>query len=204
MNKKVKVSKLRDYQVTPVELASVLAGIVVVDPVWDRKITGVCQDSRCVATGDLFIACKGEQHDARLYIHQAIEKGAVAVIAEADDIEQTVTVINEVPVFYTTDLLTKVGKLAARFYGHPSRQIQLIGVTGTNGKTSTTHFIANALSQCELPCGLIGTLGYGLVGQLTMPTHTTPAVTKILHVLATCRDSGVEHVAMEVSSHALA
>lgn len=205
MKAKQKKSEITQSHHQPMELAGVLAGIVVVDPIWDRKINGIALHSDDVHPGDLFIACRGQQYDARQYIHTAIEKGAVAVIAEAShEASITGSTSNNIPIFYTDDLGDKVSRIAARFYGHPSRQMHVVGVTGTNGKTSTTHFIAHALNQCKKRCAVIGTLGYGLLDKLNPPTHTTPNAVVVQRLLADCYQSGVDFCAMEVSSHALA
>lgn len=197
--------KLKDAVIQEMELASVLAGIVVVDPVWDRKITGVSIDSRHVQSGDLFIACQGLEVDGRDFIPEAIRRGAIAVIADTKNEEQlTQKTGDNIPVFYTQDLQQKIGKISARFYGHSSRRVHVIGITGTNGKTSTSHFIARALQQCQHPCAVIGTLGYGLIGDLQRPSHTTPDAIRLQRLLLNCYQSGVNHVAMEASSHALA
>lgn len=204
MKAKQKKAEISASHHQPMELAGVLAGIVVVDPVWDRKINGIALHSDHVKPGDLFIARCGQQHDAREFIQSAIEKGAVAVIADSNhEAHITHAEGDHVPVFYADDLGDKVSRIAARFYGHPSRQMHVVGVTGTNGKTSTTHFIARALNACQKRCAVIGTLGYGLLDKLNPPTHTTPDAVVVQRLLADCHGSDVEYCAMEVSSHAL-
>src|SRR5438132_12406667 len=125
-----------------IELASLLAGVAIVDPIWDRKISGITLDSRQVKPGNLFIACVGTSQDARQFINDAIERGASAVIAEGNSEQENSTIahLESTPIFYASDLQTKIGVIASRFYDHPSRRMKIIGITGTNGKTSCSHF----------------------------------------------------------------
>ncbi len=122
---------------------------------------------------------------------------------DVDPALQAVVARLSVPALPVAGLGQKLGRIADRFYGHPSRDMQVIGVTGTDGKTSVTHFIAQALSDAGQACGLLGTLGYGVYGRLQPPTHTTPDGLRLQAELARLRDAGVKRVAMEVSSHAL-
>lgn len=183
-------------------LASLLSGICVVDPDFDREITHVCSDSRLVKAGSLFIAYKGGTSDARDYIPQAIEAGAQAILCESDS-ETDTTLLNQTPIFYHAKVRENIAKIAARFYHHPSRRIQITGVTGTNGKTSVTHFIASAFASLSQPCAVMGTVGNGLPNALTPATHTTPSAIELQQQLAQWLEQGIEKVAMEVSSHAL-
>jgi len=182
-------------------LADLLAGITVVDPIWDRQIGGITADSRAVKPGFLFIAFPGSQLDGRDFIHVAITQGASAIIAEGPS--QDPRVIENIPVFYAKNLQQQVSKIAARFYGHPSRAMTLIGVTGTNGKTSITQLIGQCLQQAKKACGIMGTLGTGIYGQLQKGTHTTPDPIAVQAILADFSQHGVTTAAMEVSSHAL-
>ncbi len=128
----------------------------------------------------------------------ALAQGAAAVLLEQD--QENIELQQGVPCIGVPQLQQKLGALAARFYADPSRALQLIGVTGTNGKTSITHFLAQSLPQ---PAGLLGTLGYGVYGHLRTASHTTPDALRLQALLAELRDQGVQQVAMEVSSHAL-
>jgi UDP-N-acetylmuramoyl-L-alanyl-D-glutamate--2,6-diaminopimelate ligase len=168
-------------------------------------VSGLATDSRAVRSGDLFLACQGLRVHALAHAAQAVERGAAAVLWEpgADASLQAVASSLPVPALAVTGLGHKLGPIADRFYAHPSREMQVIGVTGTDGKTSVTHFIAQALSGEGEPCGLLGTLGYGVYGRLQPPTHTTPDAVRLQAELARMRDAGVRRVAMEVSSHAL-
>ena len=172
-------------------------------PEFDVRVSGVQLDSRLVKTGDLFMACFGRNHDARDYIDLAIDKGAVAVVAHAGGAWQGVSVRRGVIVMAIDNLSARTGEIAARFYDEPSAAMTMIGVTGTNGKTSCTQFIAQALSAMQRKCGLIGTIGYGLYGDLQESAYTTPDPVFLQSLLAQMRLQGADTVAMEVSSQGL-
>jgi len=167
----------------------------------DVVVTGIKLDSRQVASGDVFVAVPGYQTDGRDYVDQAIAAGARAVIAEADMAE--VRNRNGVPIIALTNLRNQLSMLAGRFYGHPSKQLRLIGVTGTNGKTSVTHIMAQLLDRIGEVSGVIGTTGSGLIGRLLPEQHTTPDAVAVQQRLAALQAEGATAVAMEVSSHAL-
>lgn len=167
----------------------------------DIAVSGVCADSRGVMPGDVFIALLGERYDGLSHIAQAASRGAVAVLVEAG---RNLPSEAPLPVVSVEGLLANLGAIAARFYGQPSRNIDVIGVTGTNGKTTCTQLLAQALSVAKRSCGVIGTLGSGFAGQLRDTTHTTPDAVTLQRLLAELRSGGAEAVAMEVSSHALA
>lgn len=166
-------------------------------------VQGITADSRSVRAGEVFVALKGRTRDARELIPQAIERGAVAVLAEQDDSWPQHTVVQGVPVLVLPDLARQLGEIAARCYGQPSRAYALCAVTGTNGKTSFSHLLAGAMSQLGQRAGVIGTLGNGFYGQLHEATHTTPDPAQLQRLLAQFRDGGAQVVAMEASSHGL-
>lgn len=164
-------------------------------------IRGLQTDSRKVQEGDLFIAHPGIRTDGRHYIQEAIDKKAAAVFFDAHNYELLIK--SSIPLIPIVGLQNRVGKIAARFYGHPTKDLKIIGVTGTNGKTSCTHFIAQLLqSQC-IPCTVLGTLGYGFLRNLTKINYTTPTPLQLQKIFAQMRKEGAKSVAMEVSSHAL-
>ena len=135
------------------------------------------------------------------HVQQALELGAIAIAWQpTDDISPPRV---KVPTISVEGLNHKLGRIADRFYASPSKKMLSIGVTGTDGKTSVTHFIAQALSMKDRPCGLLGTLGYGVFGNLQQPSHTTPDAVRLQAELARLLDQGVERFTMEVSSHAL-
>lgn len=164
-------------------------------------VTGLQLDSRAVRPGDLFLACAGESYHGVEYLEQAIAQGAVVAALEPPvpcTVEQST-----IPTIEIAGLRRKASEIAGRFYHHPSYQLQLIGVTGTNGKSSVAHFIADALSQSGHGCGLIGTLGSGIFGDIKETGMTTPDPVRLQHDLYTMQQQGVTEVVMEVSSHAL-
>ncbi len=169
----------------------------------DRPIASLILDSRQVKKNDLFIAVKGTQADGRNYIDQAIAKGAIAILLDADNTHEVITWRESVPLIPIYHLSAKLGQLAARFYDHPVRHLRMMGVTGTNGKTSCTHFIAQALQSLQHPCGIIGSLGNGFYGALGPVGLTTPDPISLHAELHAFRMQHAEAVAMEVSSHSI-
>lgn len=165
------------------------------------KITGLSTDSQQVQPGNLFMACVGVQADGRNYIKKAINNGAVAVLAEAR-LDYAFSNYS-VPVIKIPQLAHYVGLIAARFYGEPSRHMKVVGFTGTNGKTSCTQFLAQALAGLNTSCGIIGTLGTGFLGNLKMTGLTTPDAVLLQRELSSLQARSAEVVAMEVSSHGL-
>ncbi len=159
-------------------------------------------DSRAVQTGDTFVAYPGEKNDGRGHIAQAIAQGATAVIWEEQGFSWDASW--GVPNLPVTDLRLKAGWLADAVYGAPSESLWMVGVTGTNGKTSTSHWIAEGLNEAGKKCAMIGTLGNGFAGALQATVNTTPDAIHVHGLLAQYRDCGAQAVAMEVSSHALA
>ena len=171
----------------------------------DIAVSGIQTDSRKLAPGDIFLACKGFSAHGLEFLQQALQRGAAAVVWEPVDDQALQAAVQQspVPAVALAGLSHKLGIIAGRFYAGPSLDMHVIGVTGTDGKTSVTHFLAQAMSDGASACGLIGTLGYGVYGALQAPTHTTPDPLTLQAELAKMRAAGVRCVAMEVSSHAL-
>ncbi|MGB1142118.1 MAG: Mur ligase family protein, partial [Halioglobus sp.] len=167
----------------------------------DVQISGMQLDSRKVRPGDVFLAMPGELHDGRQFIEQAVANGAAAVLAEAP-VAGFVEAI-PVPLVELPELRFEAGSLAARFYRNPSRDMRVVGVTGTNGKTTTSQIIAQLARALGKPCGVIGTLGASLGDQVVNAANTTPDPLSLQRQLAQWRQQGVVSVSMEVSSHAL-
>lgn len=169
----------------------------------DPVIKGLCQDSRQLQAGDLFFAYPGLGHDGRHFIADAIAKGAAAILFEPEG--STINVRSETtPIVPVRHLTGQLGSIAACFYHYPSRYLPVIGITGTNGKTSCTHFLADSLQQLQRPCAVIGTLGNGFLGDLKPGQLTTPDAIELQQLLANFRDKQAQAVVMEVSSHRLA
>ncbi|MBI1396481.1 MAG: UDP-N-acetylmuramoyl-L-alanyl-D-glutamate--2,6-diaminopimelate ligase [Betaproteobacteria bacterium] len=161
----------------------------------------VTQDSRDVGSGDLFLAFPGGRFDGRDYIGQAVDRGACAVIWDTDGCEWPAA--RRIPNLGVSGLRELAGAIAAHVYGHPARELWVAGVTGTNGKTSCTHWIAEALGRCGTRAAVVGTLGNGFPGELGRATHTTPDPVALQRELRRLRTLGARAIAMEVSSHAL-
>lgn len=175
------------------------------------KILGIQIDSRKVKEGDLFLAFPGAIADGRDFINVAIEQGAAAVFFEEsslikkpsvllDDLKQT---CGDTPIVPVKDLAKKAGLFAANFYGQPSQKMKLIGITGTNGKTTCSHLLSEALTFLGKKSGVIGTLGSGLWGELSENKNTTPDPVSLQQQLAEMESQGAGLIAMEVSSHGL-
>ncbi|WP_047681749.1 MULTISPECIES: UDP-N-acetylmuramoyl-L-alanyl-D-glutamate--2,6-diaminopimelate ligase [Xenorhabdus] len=162
-------------------------------------------DSRKAAAGDLFVAVKGHQADGRKYIPQAIAQGVAAVIAEAKGKADNGTIqeIHGVPVIYFDDLNNKLSKLAGEFYQHPGNKLKLVGVTGTNGKTTTTQLLAQWSQALGETSAVMGTVGNGLLGMTVPSENTTGSAVDIQLDLQQLVDQHATFAAMEVSSHGL-
>lgn len=171
----------------------------------DRQVNvrGLALDSRQVEPGDLFLARDGLHHRGADFIAQAVARGAVAVMAQRGSVDAAEKAVLKVPLVEVDNLDTAIGQLASRFYCEPSRHLKVIGITGTNGKTSCSHYLAQALEVLGHRCGLIGTLGNGFFGALEQASHTTPDPVSLQALLAEFQQRGAEYVVMEVSSHAL-
>jgi UDP-N-acetylmuramoyl-L-alanyl-D-glutamate--2,6-diaminopimelate ligase len=165
------------------------------------NISGMQLDSRNVRPGDVFLALPGEIHDGRQFIEQAVANGAVAVLAEAPVAGFVESV--PVPLVELPELHFEAGVLAARFYREPSRAMHVVGVTGTNGKTTTSRIIAQLIRTLGKTCGVIGTLGASLADDVSAASNTTPDTLSLQSQLAQWLAQGVAAVSMEVSSHAL-
>lgn len=188
-------------------LSNLLQGLATLTDDADRDIHGLSLDSRFAARGDLFFACAGTRSHGIDYLQQVCKSGVAAVAWEpTDELRQLGREINgvpDVPVIAVEGLSQLVGVIADRFYGHPSHDLVVVGITGTDGKTSTSQFLGYCLDRAQSRCGIIGTLGYGLYGELQEATHTTPDAIRIQSLMTSMREQGARYVVMEVSSHGL-
>jgi UDP-N-acetylmuramoyl-L-alanyl-D-glutamate--2,6-diaminopimelate ligase len=168
----------------------------------DIAIHGIANDTRELGKGFAFFACSGEQSHGLDYAQQAVDAGAAAIVY--DSAGATATPQVEIPLVRVADLRRHLGEIANRYYDHPSRAVSVIGITGTNGKTTVAWLLSQALQLLDKPCAYAGTLGYGISEVDAREGLTTPDVVEMHRRLASFRDGGATCAAIEVSSHALA
>jgi UDP-N-acetylmuramoyl-L-alanyl-D-glutamate--2,6-diaminopimelate ligase len=191
----------------PWELAALLADFVDVAGLPPCPLAGISLDSRSLQPGELFLACAGSRGHGMEYAADAVRHGAAAIAAEPAggwspaELQRAARELG-VPVLAVPELARRASALAGRFYGQPADHLRLIGVTGTNGKTSVSQYLAQALAP-QRRCGVLGTVGYGFPGALLPASHTTPDAVRLQALLAELHAAGADSVAMEVSSHAL-
>jgi UDP-N-acetylmuramoyl-L-alanyl-D-glutamate--2,6-diaminopimelate ligase len=166
------------------------------------EVMGLSLNSHEMTEGDVFIALNGAKQHGLAYASQAIDNGAVAILFDSQDahIAEMYFDMSETVAIAIPDLLQNLGEMAARFYQYPSQAMTVIGITGTNGKTSCSQFLSQMLAHCAF----IGTLGWGTPSQLNKTLNTTPDALTVQKILATLKKTHSQFVAMEVSSHGLA
>ncbi len=182
--------------------ASAIAHFLGVDYEGTTEVAHLTLDARQTNATTAFVAIAGTQHHGAEFIHQVHPQTPLILVDT--DVQGLKNVPNQPGLVWVAGLKGQLGTLAHWFYGEPSEAVKVIGITGTNGKTSVSHFIAQLLSQQGIATGLIGTLGYGIwQGDWFKTTNTTPDVLSVHAYLAKLRDLGAQAVAMEVSSHAI-
>ncbi len=165
-------------------------------------VTGISCDSRTLVAGEAFVVVPGTKDDGARYAKDAVARGAVALIVPGDAPREIESL--GVPVVRVENPRGALAALAAEFHGHPSESMTVVGVTGTNGKTTTTHLVRTALEHAGRgPCGLFGTIHHEWPGILIPAKNTTPGAPELQSMLAAARDAGCRSASMEVSSHAL-
>lgn len=169
-----------------------------INPVLDPEVLGVSHDSRTVQAGDLFVAIPGARYDGRQFAEQAVSRGAVAVLGPGP-----IPVGTTVPWIVEEAPRTVLGPLAARVYGAPDRRLVLVGVTGTNGKSTVTALVAAMLEAAGRSTATLGTLGYRFRQHEIQGARTTPEASDLFRLLAAMHQEGAQAAVMEVSSHAL-
>ena len=162
-----------------------------------NAVTGIAHDSRKVKAGDLFVALPGGTVDGTQFVKDAQAQGAVAVVAER-------LVETDLPVFKVPNARQALAKLAATFYGNPANELSLLGVTGTNGKTTVTYLLASIAEAGGAQVGRIGTIDVRFAGRSVDLEHTTPDALELHRLFREMVDAGIDTAVMEVSSHALA
>lgn len=168
----------------------------------DVEISNVAYDSRKVVSGTLFVAVKGLKTDGHLYTKDAMAKGAAALLIEEGTAAEASSF--NIPVMTVPDSRTAMARVAVNYYGAPSKRLRLIGVTGTNGKTTTTYLIKSIFGGWNKKVGLIGTISYSNGERVLDASHTTPEALEFQGLLREMVDNGCEYAVTEVSSHALA
>jgi UDP-N-acetylmuramoyl-L-alanyl-D-glutamate--2,6-diaminopimelate ligase len=167
------------------------------------RVTGVRHDSRSVEPGELFVARRGETVDGSRFVADAVARGATAVMAAPGSVEPAAV---SVPILFASEPARGLAFAASAVYGNPSFSLDVVGITGTNGKTTTVHLVRAAVDGAlgVASTGTLGTVGHAFGAWSAPAEHTTPEADEIARVLAAMRDRGATHAAMEVSSHALA
>ena len=183
------------------KLAELLHGVPGLEnpPTNDREITSLAYDSRRVQPGSLFFAIQGEKADGNAYVPAALERGAAAIASQqpapAGQESRWVRVENSRRALATA---------AQTFYGHPDERLKLVGITGTNGKTTTTYLLESIFQAAGIPCGVFGTIEYRFAGRTIPAVNTTPESLDLISHFAELAEAGGQAAVMEVSSHALA
>ncbi len=191
-----------------IPLSELLAGFATSDPVPVIPIVDIASNSAAVTPGSAFIALPGIRSNGIDYAIDAVKAGAVAIVYDAQDeySQQRIALLRKQvdTCWIGVDQLDRAnGHIVSRFFGDPAQAMTIVGVTGTDGKSSVTHLITQALTRIGKSCGSIGTLGYGIGNQLTPDSLTTPDVVTLQSRLHQFRQQRCEYVVMEVSSHAL-
>ena len=170
----------------------------------DIEIRSVHYDSRKIQPSDLFVALRGTASDGHQFLETAIERGAKVLVVERDEaIPDALCMHQGVSKVVVPDTRKALAVMAANLYGHPTRGMKLVGVTGTNGKTTTSHLLQAVLEAAGEKTGLIGTIEYRIGDRILPASHTTPESLELETLFAQMRDEGCQAVSMEVSSHAL-
>ncbi len=184
------------------ELAREIPGDVQIRGDASVRVLGVRHDSRQVEPGELFVVRKGRTEDGARFVADAVARGASAVLASREVFPEG---LGTVPLVEADDAATALAYAASAIYGHPSFSLEVVGITGTNGKTTTAHLVRAAIDGAlGVPtCGIIGTVGHSFGSWRIPAEHTTPEADDVARAMDAMRSRGATHVAMEVSSHAL-
>jgi len=190
------IRPVSDYVKSVAELSNFIG----VNSELDLKFSGITSDSRSVVSGDLFVALPGSNAHGARFIDEIVAAGAVAVITDDAGAKLVGT---KLPTIVISNPRLVLGDICSWFYGSPSSSMQIIGITGTNGKTTTTTILNQILEFAGKPTGLIGTIGIEIGPEKLQANFTTPEACDLQSLLATMQERHISHVSMEVSSHAL-
>lgn len=183
------------------QLTDILSSVKIIHISGSKElvVNALCIDSRKVNKNDMFIAIKGTASDGHDFIQTAIQNGAVCIVCE----KLPSTLIESVAYIQVDNSAEAAGLIASSFYNHPSRNLKLLGITGTNGKTTCATLLFQLFSSLGYKCGLLSTVQNQIADQILPSTHTTPDAISLQQLLAQMRDEQCTHVFMEVSSHAI-
>ncbi len=171
---------------------------------WNQEVTGLCANSQAIAPGNLFIGMPGTRVDGGEFWPGAIEKGAIAALITPQSLAAQPNLNSQALILTTADVPKACAELAAAFYHHPAQSMKMVGVTGTNGKTTTTHLIEYFLNQAQQKTAILGTLYTRWPGYEKVAVHTTPFPIDLQAELASAQSAHCQNAVMEISSHALA
>ena len=171
---------------------------------WGQEVTGLCANSQAIAPGNLFIGMPGTRVDGGEFWHSAVEKGAIAALITPAALAAKPDSNSQALVLTTSDVPKACAELAAAFYNQPAKAMQMVGVTGTNGKTTTTHLIEYFLNQAQQRTAILGTLYTRWPGHEKVAVHTTPFSIDLQAELSSAHEADCQNAVMEISSHALA
>ena len=181
-----------------ISLRSLLQNFKYDKSIIDCDISNITYDSRKVKAGTLFVAIKGFNVDGQDFIQDAIENGAVAILSDDRNIQEI-----SIPLIKVNNPRKIMSSISANFYGHPSQDMKIVGITGTNGKTSVTQLLNEILSLNNISCGTLGTLGFSTPSGMMNTGFTTPESIELQQLLSFLKAGGINHAIMEISSHSL-
>ena len=159
----------------------------------EREILGIAHDSRKVKPGTLFIAIKGQKTDGYEYIPNAIKNGASAIIANGRQID-----IDHIPIIHVSNTRKAMSKISANFYGSPSKNMKIVGITGTNGKTTVCKLIDHMMNKNDIRCGSLGTFGFSNPSGMISTGFTTPESVDLQQMLNTLKSANINYAVMEI------
>src|SRR4051794_33944916 len=180
------------------KFSEIMRGVETLSMSGDADVQGVAFDSRKVRPGYLFLAMRGESSDGNRFIEAAVQAGASAVVSDGANAPPLGVAFAKVP-----HGRRALARISANFYGHPAQKLKLSGITGTNGKTTTTFLLEHILTGSGRSVAMIGTIEYHVAGRVLPAPHTTPESLELNSTFAEALRAGATEVVMEVSSHAL-